>query len=78
MRYCKNTEFTPYISCVDYLITGKEFLLEKCKECGLIQTNPRPSNNQLPEYYKSEDYISHSNKSKSIIEIIYSISDGYP
>ncbi len=36
-------------------------------------TNPRPDDDQLPKYYQSDAYISHSNKSLTFIDRAYKI-----
>lgn len=33
---------------------GKKFQVQKCKSCGLVQTNPRPTFSEIQEYYTSE------------------------
>lgn len=40
-------------------------------------TNPQPEEKDLPRYYQSESYISHSNKSQGIIDRIYKIARSY-
>ncbi|MEI6575727.1 MAG: class I SAM-dependent methyltransferase [Bacteroidota bacterium] len=34
-------------------------------------TNPRPSPEELPSYYESKDYISHSDENKGLLSIVY-------
>jgi len=62
-----------YLKCRDYLVTKEEFILTQCKNCGFVFTNPRPTIEEIPPYYKSEDYYSHSDDNKSIISGIYNI-----
>ena len=40
----------------------------------MVMTNPRPEENILARYYQSDAYISHSNKSLSIVDQLYKIS----
>ena len=60
---CKHTSFTNFLICTDFSITGESFALNQCKKCTLVFTNPRPSEQALPDYYKHPNYISHQNKS---------------
>ena len=47
------------------------FLLMECQDCQFIFTNPRPKDEMLGEYYKFEDYISHSDTKKGPIGKCY-------
>lgn len=55
----------------------KTFSLCKCKSCEVLLTNPRFEANSIVNYYKSNDYISHRNQSKSLIGIIYKLVRNY-
>lgn len=70
---CSETAFTPFISCEDYTVSHKSFQIDECNRCGFKFTNPRPSEDEIGQYYQSEDYISHSNTSKGIVNSIYKI-----
>lgn len=37
----------------------------------MLETRPQPATHILPRYYKSEDYISHTNSRRNLFEIIY-------
>ncbi|MEX2235019.1 MAG: class I SAM-dependent methyltransferase [Cyclobacteriaceae bacterium] len=71
---CRETHFADYLSCKDYTVSHETFTLQKCKACGFVITNPRPEENKLPDYYQSEAYISHSNKSPSLVDKVYKVS----
>jgi 2-polyprenyl-3-methyl-5-hydroxy-6-metoxy-1,4-benzoquinol methylase len=45
--------------------------LQRCSRCGLVATHPAPPQNELPRYYQSEDYISHTGGSNSLIDVAY-------
>lgn len=53
----------------DHFLTQKEFYLNKNSEFGYLETHPIPEN--LSEFYKSENYISHTDSSKSLFEKVY-------
>lgn len=55
----------------DYFLTHKEFGISKCKSCGFHFTNSRPKESDLGEYYKSEEYISHSNSNRGLFGYLY-------
>lgn len=62
-----------FISTKDFLVTGETFDLIFNKELQLLKTNPFPSADQLAKYYESEDYISHTDQKKGLLQSIYQI-----
>ncbi len=68
---CNEQSFTTHLNCKDYTVSGKEFSISKCDSCGFKFTNPIPQENEIGKYYESEEYISHSNTSKTIIDKLY-------
>ena len=68
---CGGTSFTPHIKAIDHTYSKLEFLLVKCSGCDLVFTNPRPTEEENGNYYKSADYISHTNATKGIIGTLY-------
>jgi 2-polyprenyl-3-methyl-5-hydroxy-6-metoxy-1,4-benzoquinol methylase len=62
-----------YISLKDHSVSGEEFQLLVNIEFGYLETSPRPSLEKLPEYYKSEDYISHTDTRRNLFEKAYHI-----
>ena len=61
--FYKNLE--PYLECKDYTVSGEIYQVKKNSEFDMLVTVPVPEN--LGDYYKSEDYISHTD-SKRFIE----------
>ena len=53
----------------DYLVSGEEFDLRYNKEKDLLITDPRPED--LLPYYKSEEYISHTDSSSGVVPTMY-------
>lgn len=74
---CGNDHLSDFLVCKDYTVSNDDFQLSKCENCGFVFTNPRPEPHQLGIYYKSEDYISHSNTSKGLINKIYLLVRNY-
>lgn len=71
---CNATETTLYKTVKDYTVSQELFEIVACKNCTFLYTNPRPSPEVLGQYYKSENYISHTNKSNSPINLIYKLA----
>lgn len=68
---CHHTGFRSVLTCRDYTVSHETFDLQQCPSCKLVITNPRPDEQDLPGYYQSNDYVSHSNQSKSALALIY-------
>jgi 2-polyprenyl-3-methyl-5-hydroxy-6-metoxy-1,4-benzoquinol methylase len=74
---CNATQFLPFIICKDHTVSRETFNIVKCESCGFKFTNPRPEENNLGDYYKSEDYVSHSNTKKGFINSTYQLVRKY-
>lgn len=74
---CKSQSFSKFLSCKDYTVSQREFDIVSCNSCGFKFTNPIPEIADLGNYYKSEDYISHSNTKKGIISRLYYLVRNY-
>ena len=70
---CNSSNFSNYLICEDYTVSRESFALVKCNDCSFCFTNPRPDPEHIGQYYKSEDYISHTNKNNSLINIVYKL-----
>lgn len=53
------------------MVSKKDFILNTCNFCGFIFTNPIPDITTLGEYYRSDQYISHSDKKRGFISSLY-------
>ena len=68
---CNSTSFKQHLVCKDFTVSKENFNLVKCAGCSFVFTNPRPDNSVLSNYYKSEDYISHSDTRKGVVSKLY-------
>jgi len=62
-------ELVPLMSCIDYTVSKESYELLMNPTYQMMVTLPVPSD--LDNYYKSEDYISHSNANKSVFDKLY-------
>ncbi len=60
-----------HIKVKDHSVSGEVFTLKRDSIYDYLITSPQPSLEQLPNYYKSEDYISHTNSKRNIFEAVY-------
>jgi len=70
---CGSQNQTHQLDAKDQLVSGETFSIQHCDNCNFQFTSPRPIQNNIINYYKSDRYISHSNKSNSLINIIYKL-----
>lgn len=70
---CSKNEFNHFLTCRDNTVSKKDFTIVQCSGCGFKFTNPIPTENKIGEYYKSEEYISHSSTKKGLINRLYHI-----
>lgn len=68
---CGSNTFLPFLTTQDYAISLEEFQLQICQKCNFVITSPRPAETFLARYYESENYISHSQKAKKLIDKLY-------
>lgn len=68
---CNSTQFVPFLTAVDNTVSRETFQIVQCSSCGFKFTNPRPEENELGKYYKSEEYVSHSNTKKGFVNSTY-------
>ena len=71
---CNSHNFHSVLEVKDRLVSSEVFTIVECSDCLLRFTNPRPDSNDLPKYYESEEYISHTNKGNSLINRIYKLA----
>ena len=68
---CGSDEIYVLYECRDFLVTGKKFPLSQCRACNFIFTSNYPKEKDSGLYYKSDEYISHSDTEKGLINRIY-------
>ncbi len=59
------------ITIKDHSVSGEFFQLLYDDEFDMLVTSPQPSQDKLPKYYISSDYISHTNTKKNLFEKTY-------
>ena len=65
-----------YLKLKDYSVSNKNFELHYNSELDLLETKPKPSLTDLPKYYESESYISHTDASESLVDKLYQFVKG--
>ena len=60
-----------FLKTKDFSVSGETFELFKDEELDMLVTRPQPEN--LSKYYESEDYISHTDAEKSLMDKMYQV-----
>jgi 2-polyprenyl-3-methyl-5-hydroxy-6-metoxy-1,4-benzoquinol methylase len=68
---CHSQDFVEVMQAKDYTVSKEMFGISHCNACQHRFTNPVPSQTEIGPYYKSEDYVSHTNTSKGLIFRLY-------
>jgi 2-polyprenyl-3-methyl-5-hydroxy-6-metoxy-1,4-benzoquinol methylase len=68
---CGSDEIQYVFSVKDFTVSGETFPLAACKKCSLRFTQDIPAPEESKAYYRSEDYISHTDSSKGLINRLY-------
>jgi 2-polyprenyl-3-methyl-5-hydroxy-6-metoxy-1,4-benzoquinol methylase len=74
---CGSNRFEPFLICKDYTVSQENFNIVTCKSCSFKFTNPRPNDSVLGGYYKSENYVSHTNTKKGLVNKLYHLVRDY-
>jgi 2-polyprenyl-3-methyl-5-hydroxy-6-metoxy-1,4-benzoquinol methylase len=74
---CDNEKNSHFLSVKDHNVSNDMFKICKCDSCGFVFTNPKPSQNTIGDYYKSENYISHSGTKKGLVNSVYHLVRNY-
>jgi 2-polyprenyl-3-methyl-5-hydroxy-6-metoxy-1,4-benzoquinol methylase len=65
--FYKNLE--PFLNCKDYTVSGEVYQVMINREYEMLVTSPVPGN--LEKYYRSKNYISHTDSKKSLLDKVY-------
>jgi 2-polyprenyl-3-methyl-5-hydroxy-6-metoxy-1,4-benzoquinol methylase len=62
-----------HLSTKDYLVSGNTFGLIYDPQLEMLKTTPKPSVDELPKYYESEEYISHTDNKSGLFAYLYQL-----
>lgn len=68
---CGNKNIFKVFSVKDYTVSEEEFEIWECRNCTQRFTQNIPDQENIGKYYQSENYISHSDTSKGLINSLY-------
>jgi 2-polyprenyl-3-methyl-5-hydroxy-6-metoxy-1,4-benzoquinol methylase len=62
-----------FLKVKDHSVSGESFQLIKNETYGFLETFPQPEEQKLSEYYKTENYISHTDSKRNLLEKAYHV-----
>ncbi len=74
---CGSLDASIFLTCTDHLASLKKFTICSCAGCGFKYTSPSPTPSELPKYYQSSEYISHTDSKKGLINQLYQFVKKY-
>ena len=70
---CSSARIREVFSVKDHTVSGHLFAVWECADCKLRFTQDIPDEGHIGAYYKSDEYISHTDKAPGLINRIYRI-----
>ena len=70
---CGANTISQVLSVKDFTASQEVFPILECAMCTLRFTQDVPAQEEISRYYRSDDYISHTNTSKGIINSLYQV-----
>ncbi len=68
---CDAASINDVLQVKDYTVSGESFTIAECSSCRLRFTKDAPGDEAIAPYYKSENYISHTDTAKGVINRVY-------
>jgi SAM-dependent methyltransferase len=68
---CQSDSLGHHLNVKDHSISKEDFELVRCANCGFVLTQDHPDLESIGPYYESEDYISHTNTDKGLVNQLY-------
>jgi len=74
---CNNSDYKEFLKTKDFFLSQEDFSVFYCEKCGYKFTYPEPSPEIIGNYYKSAEYVSHSDTKKGVFFQLYHIVKNY-
>ncbi len=74
---CNSGNIAGLLKAKDHLLTNEEFDIWKCGACGFTFTQGIPGPEEIGRYYQSQDYVSHSDSRKGLMNKLYHLGRSY-
>ena len=74
---CYSAHIAKTLTTVDYTVSQMPFEIWHCNDCSLRFTQNVPTLHDIGRYYQSENYISHTDTNKGIVNRLYRVVRTY-
>lgn len=68
---CNSGRIKFALSVKDHTVSNLDFQIWQCQDCGLRFTQDIPGSSEIGDYYRSEEYVSHTESRQGLINKIY-------
>ena len=68
---CNAATISNVLQVKDHTVSGESFIIAECSSCSFRFTQDVPDADSISPYYKSEDYISHTNTATGLVNRLY-------
>ncbi len=68
---CRSSAISRVMTVTDHTVSGEVFEIWQCANCSLRFTQDVPDIEEIGKYYRSENYISHTETKKGIVNALY-------
>lgn len=68
---CGQENPRPILKARDHFLTHEAFQILQCDNCLLRITSPQPPPNEIFKYYDSDDYVSHNDSDRGLVNFAY-------
>ncbi|RYY00503.1 MAG: class I SAM-dependent methyltransferase [Gammaproteobacteria bacterium] len=68
---CHSSNINPLLTVKDFSVSKEDFVIWQCSDCSLRFTQDVPDEDSIGPYYQSQDYISHTNTDKGLLNKLY-------
>jgi 2-polyprenyl-3-methyl-5-hydroxy-6-metoxy-1,4-benzoquinol methylase len=68
---CRSEKIQKVITAIDHTVSQQVFGIWQCANCSLRFTQDVPGQEEIGRFYRSENYISHTDTNKGIINRLY-------
>ena len=68
---CAADKIAPQLTAKDYTVSQQQFSIWHCNNCMVRFTQDVPEQNAIGAFYQSDNYISHSDTKKGIVNSLY-------
>jgi ubiquinone/menaquinone biosynthesis C-methylase UbiE len=68
---CKSASIGKVLAAKDHTVSGETFAIWECADCTARFTQDAPGAGDIGRYYRSENYISHTNTRRGLVNKLY-------